>query len=70
MDANIAVKAGVVDSVVSKLNTIRATPCLWVGSSGNYETLTVYGFYKDYSVDISYPTYSIISIQIEGLTNV
>lgn len=70
MDANIYVEAAKVDAITARLNSIRATPCLWVGSSGNYETLTVYGFYRDYSVDISYPTYSVFSIQIEGLTNV
>lgn len=69
MDVNLWVQASAVDAVTAKLNTLRATPCLWVGSGGNYETLTVYGFYKDYSIDISYPTFSVISLQIEGLTN-
>lgn len=70
MDVNLWVQSSAVDAVTAKLNTLRATPCLWVGSGGNYETLTVYGFYKDYSIDIAYPTYSVISLQIEGLTNV
>lgn len=68
VDLRIYVNNDSVDAVCSKLNNIRATNCLWAGSTGVYESLTVFGFYKDYSIDISYPTYSVLSVQIEGLT--
>lgn len=68
VDLRIYVENTSVDAVCSKLNSLRATNCLWAGSTGVYESLTVFGFYKDYAIDISYPTYSILSIQVEGLT--
>ena len=68
VDMRIYVENAAIDAVCSKLNSLRATNCLWAGSTGVYESLTVFGFYKDYSIDISYPTYSVLSIQIEGLT--
>ena len=67
MDCVLKVENTVVDSVAARLNYLDATPCLWVGANGAFESLTVYGFYKDYSVDISGPTHSLCSLQIEGL---
>jgi hypothetical protein len=56
-----------VDSVVNTLATYRATPAVYVGTS-DYQSTIVYGFYKDFNMDISYPTVSICSIDVEGLT--
>ncbi len=55
---------------VSKLlSDIRATPTVWVGSEDpQYEPLVIFGFYKDYTVDITYPTASLTRIEIEGMT--
>jgi hypothetical protein len=39
---------------------------VWVGSE-EYASMIVYGFYKDFSIEISYPTVSICSLEIEGL---
>lgn len=52
------------------LYDLRATPCIWIGSDdGQYdEPLTVFGYYRDFSTDISYPTQSFCSLEIEGLT--
>lgn len=52
------------------LADVRATPCVWIGGpaeSIDYEPLTIYGFYRDFSVDIAYPTKSYCSLSIEGL---
>jgi hypothetical protein len=68
MDVRLYVESYKVDSVVQRLNNLRATPCLWIGSKDAYESLSIYGFYRDYSMDIAYPTYSVLSLQIEGLT--
>lgn len=56
-----------VDSTQVLLSSLRATPCLWIGSS-MYESTIIYGFYKDFDISISYPTYSDCSLEIEGLT--
>lgn len=68
MDVNLWVNASAVDSVTARLNTLRATPCLWVGSKDAYEALSVFGFFRDYNMSISYPSYSVLALSIEGLT--
>lgn len=51
------------------LYSIRAMPVLWIASDDpTYEeTLVVYGYYRDLSTTIAYPTYSSCSLEIEGL---
>lgn len=51
------------------LYSLRATPALWLATSdARYEeTGTVFGFYRDFSVSIAYPTHSKCSLEIEGL---
>lgn len=56
-----------VDSTMSLLTSIRAVPCLWIGS-GAYESTVLYGYYKNFDITISYPTFSDCSLEIEGLT--
>lgn len=55
---------------VSRLLTdLRAVPCVWIGSSdADYEPLIVYGFYRDFNIAIQYPSYSLASIEVEGLS--
>lgn len=51
------------------LYSLRATPAVWIASdSPQYEeALVVYGWYRDFSTDISYPSHSLCSLEIEGL---
>jgi hypothetical protein len=50
------------------LADLRATPCAWIGTDvAGYEPLTLYGFYRDFSIDVAYPTTSYCSLEIEGL---
>lgn len=50
------------------LSDLRATPCVWVATDdAGYEPLTIFGFYRDFSIDVSYPTNSYCSLEIEGL---
>ena len=47
---------------------LRATPCVWVGvDDASYEPLTIFGFYRDFSIDVAYPTKSYCNLEIEGL---
>lgn len=55
------------DGVQATLEQYRATPVVYVGSSA-YSATIIYGFYRDFSVNIAYSTYSVCSIDIEGLT--
>lgn len=51
-----------------QLVRIRATPCIFIGTEEpGYEPLTVYGYYRDFTFVVSYPTLHLLSIDIEGL---
>ncbi|MBW2635993.1 MAG: hypothetical protein JRC86_00455 [Deltaproteobacteria bacterium] len=56
-----------IDEVQRMLADFRATPVLWIGAI-EYASSIVYGFYKDFSIVISYPDVSDCEIEIEGLT--
>jgi len=57
-----------VDYVFATLADYRATPMVWIGSDNEYQSLLIYGFYKDFEIDISYPTISYCTLTIEGMT--
>lgn len=52
------------------LTRLRATPCVWIATSDPIfeEAAIIYGFYKDFSVDIAYPAHSVCNLEIESLT--
>lgn len=50
------------------LANLRATPCVYIGTEeAGYEPLLIYGFFRDFSIDIQYPNYHLCSLEIEGL---
>lgn len=51
------------------LYNLRARPAVWISADNpTYEeAAVVYGFYRDFSTTIPYPTHSMCSIEIEGL---
>lgn len=50
------------------LADVRATPTLWIGTDyTDYTPLNIFGYYKDFSIEISYPTVSLCKLEIEGL---
>jgi hypothetical protein len=54
--------------VFSTLAALRATPAVWIGVDGyTYTPLTVFGKYNDFGINVSYPTFSSCSLEIEGL---
>lgn len=59
------------NTMVDELHTIlasyRATPIVYIGSD-RFGCSVIYGFYKDFSTVIKYPTASICNIELEGLT--
>lgn len=59
--------AGEVDALHLFLSGVRATPCLWIATQ-RYESTTVYGFYKNFDIVISYAMYSDCDMELEGLT--
>lgn len=64
---DIQVARAEVDSFQNFLSEVRASPCLWIGSTV-YESTTVFGFYKNFDILISYPEHADCSLELEGLT--
>lgn len=69
MNASVSLTNPNLNRVQRTLYELRATPVLWIASTDSQfeEPLIIYGFYKDFSTEISYPTHSICNIQVEGL---
>ena len=69
MNASVSLTNPNLNRVQRILYELRATPVLWIASTDLQfeEPLIIYGFYKDFSTEISYPTHSICNIQVEGL---
>lgn len=69
MNVNIILPSSDLYRVQKVLSDIRATPCVWIGSEDEiYRPLVMYGYYRDFNLEIPYPEYSYCSLQIEGLT--
>jgi len=54
--------------VYSTLAALRATPAVWVGSD-NYQLspLVVFGYCKDFSINVAYATHSTATLEITGM---
>lgn len=68
MDVSLVINNSIVDSVQRLLADLRAEPVLYIAAKDNFELLTVFGFYRDFSIDIAYQEQSFCTLEIEGLT--
>lgn len=70
MEAEVFIQNNQLNVITRLLTSIRAIPCVWIGSDDSQyaNTLVQFGFYKDFNITINYPSYSLCSLQIEGLT--
>jgi hypothetical protein len=67
MSCSLIILNTAVDEVIRLLYLYRATPLVWVGDP-SYNSLIVYGYYKDFQVVFSRPLSCDCSLEIEGLT--
>ena len=68
MSGEFMVDNNKINAVQRILADIRAVPSVYIGSDeSDYAPLVVYGFYRDFSIDIAYPTRSLCRIEVEGL---
>ena len=68
--ASFSVETGLsqFSKVFKTLAALRATPCVYIGTEEEgYEPLLIYGFFKDFSIDIQYLDYHLCALEIEGL---
>lgn len=66
-DMQVWVDGALVDKLQTLLASYRALPVVYIGTTA-YGSSIVYGFYKDFTVSVAYPTKSICNMTIEGLT--
>ncbi len=68
MSASLMLDNAQLNKVQRVLADLRATPCAWIGTDApGFEPLTLFGFYRDFSLDVAYPTTSLCTLEIEGL---
>lgn len=54
--------------IFRRLAELRATPAIYIGTeSSGYDPLIVYGFFRDFSIDVAYPSHHLCSIEVEGI---
>ncbi|WP_395391548.1 hypothetical protein WBP07_12865 [Novosphingobium sp. BL-8A] len=66
MTLQAKIRTDAIDLVANRIASVRAKPSLWIGKEG-METLTIYGFFKDFSIARD-TMVSDLSLSIEGLS--
>lgn len=70
LSASVMVPNTQLNRVQRLLYDLRAVPVVWLGNNDApefEEPMVVFGFYRDFSTDVAYPTVSFCSLEIEGL---
>jgi hypothetical protein len=57
-----------VDRTQRLLEDYRATPTVWI-AHGDFVSLGLFGFFRNFTTAFSYPTETVISFDLEGLTS-
>lgn len=56
------------NKIYTTLAELRAIPAVYIGSTRpGFEPITIYGYFKDFSITIQYTTANLCSLEIEGL---
>lgn len=55
------------EGIIKALTQYRATPVVYVGSEARESTI-IYGFYRDFTMVLEQAEWSVLNIEIEGLT--
>lgn len=67
-DLKLVTEASQFNRIFRALAGIRSTPCIYLGTEApGFEPLIVYGFYKDFSIDVAYQSIHLCNLSIEGL---
>lgn len=67
VDFDVTIPKEKVNYVFSVISSITTIPSVWVGDDGSNDPTLVFGYYRDYQNNISSPTITDATIQVEGL---
>ena len=67
ISTGIRMESSATDDIFRLLSLIRATPVVWVAVD-DFSSLNVYGFYRDFQMELTYLSHTEYSLEIEGLT--
>lgn len=69
MSPTVFIKNSSLNFTSRLLTDIRATPTVFIGSEDpRFEPLIVYGYLRDWGIEIPYPEDSLLRLEVEGLT--
>ena len=68
MDLTVWAPSNLLNRIYRRLSEVRDIPCVWIATEGlGYESLIIYGFYRDFTIDVAYFDTNVCNLQIEGL---
>lgn len=66
--ADVRIRSEAFAEVHSVLESLRATPCVWIGDGdGTIEPLTLFGFYRDFYLVLDQYKAGLYTLEIEGM---
>jgi hypothetical protein len=70
LSARVLLQNTQINRVQRVLSDLRAEPAVWITAPDvpDLAPLTVYGFFRDFAIEVPYPRESLCSLEIEGLT--
>lgn len=68
MSVQLMVDNNRLNFVSKTLQSLRATPTVYIGvEDTRFQGTVIFGFLKDWNVEIPYPNHSLISVEVDGL---
>jgi len=56
------------NKIFRALTALDSVPCVYIATTADgYEPMIVYGFYRDFSIDVSYPEHHLCNLEVEGI---
>lgn len=68
VDYDVRILTQTARRVQNLLATYRASPLVYIGNEDDSFGTIVYGFYRNFDINLETPSYSFASIEVEGLT--
>ncbi len=69
MQVQLMVNNGQLNFLSKLFVQMRARPTSWRATSDDrFQGMTIFGYCKDWNVEVEYPNHSLVSLEIEGLT--